>query len=866
MAWAIETGTDLGTLSPTTSSATYNWTNLSGSGVYQIAFTLSANSSLEIVCSPEQDQKNTAVYYATSSTNSFTLNTSTGAGSTASAAQGSPSTWYKSIFINNTSTTNVLYGRIWIHAATEGTTLGTVNVYYACHTYNQCYVLNTETISVTKTQPGQSIMIDQTPQSICFKREVRKIAATIPAYCKATFYTADINIIYASSTYVDNYGYLSTSDVGISTGGVPTNYQVYNDQGGGNSQWKITYTNITSSPVVVYLYSRCYSVSGNVNRGSALFYYGEDASAILASGWSYWNGGSTYYPTWMSGKGSVKNTTVDPATITNIVFQTAAYTGAYSASWDASELANGSVTAYVNGTQVIVSANGADKIIGGNYLNICNNMAACTTVTGCANIDTSAVMGFHDTFTGSGITSIPSGVTSWQTSQATDFQGAFWNCRSLTTINLSWNTRNGTNFQGVFGYCVNLTTLYISNFNTTKATNLSYFLSNCLLLHTITVGANFKQGGASGSVTGAEFPDHTGSTYLPMFTDAIVDGRWRNKSTAVIYANNAIPQASASYSCYLPDGRTTFMTHNEASTSWGYNYNINGVTHYASSWIYALYQRGTVSNTTLMNTVKESITTIETRDSYTPDGTQTYSWDVSQYQDGKVIAYYWSNTGAVIIAGNGAGYIDLGSYAGRIFSYLPALTALIIPHMTTYTGKTAHMQFWVASTPNIERMDISGLDFANFTQNVYEFTYVVARSVSNNVQTNIQLLDKLSYLKVGSGYYRVHAGPLPVPSQANTVVPTGYLYDGSWHDETGTSYTPGSYNSDTTITAPSIPNLTAHTYTAYYEPAVTPPTPSVHSAWKYYDGSSWVQVYPKYFNGTEWILLTPTVYDGTEWK
>jgi hypothetical protein len=90
----------------------------------------------------------------------------------------------------------------------------------------------------------------------------------------------------------------------------------------------------------------------------------------------------------MIGKGSVKNTTINPATVTKITFQTAAYTGSYSASWDGSENADGSITVYANGTEIIVSANGATNIIAGNALAICTNMSACTNIIGCNVLNT----------------------------------------------------------------------------------------------------------------------------------------------------------------------------------------------------------------------------------------------------------------------------------------------------------------------------------------------------------------------------------------------------------------------------------------------------------------------------------------------
>ena len=56
----------------------------------------------------------------------------------------------------------------------------------------------------------------------------------------------------------------------------------------------------------------------------------------------------------------------------------------------------------------------------------------------------------------------------------------FQNCNKLTALDVSkFNTTNVTAMNGMFYGCSNLTTLDVSNFNTTKVTNMSYMFGSC---------------------------------------------------------------------------------------------------------------------------------------------------------------------------------------------------------------------------------------------------------------------------------------------------------------------------------------------------------------------------------------------------
>ena len=68
----------------------------------------------------------------------------------------------------------------------------------------------------------------------------------------------------------------------------------------------------------------------------------------------------------------------------------------------------------------------------------------------------------------------------------------FWNCSSLTNLNLSnFNTQNVTNMSDMFYHCSSLINLNLSNFNTQNITNMSYMFSDCSSLINLTL-SNFN--------------------------------------------------------------------------------------------------------------------------------------------------------------------------------------------------------------------------------------------------------------------------------------------------------------------------------------------------------------------------------------
>jgi len=135
----------------------------------------------------------------------------------------------------------------------------------------------------------------------CAAAEVARIEVTVPA--KAT-------VVFYSTSSTDTYGYLSDrSTSSFTSSGAPTpsgsSVNLSNDDGNGNTQWKISYTNSSTSSITLYIYHRCYSIG---NTCSSII-YGE-CDIIL------WHLGNTYtmpaFPTHLGPNDtSIQNSTIN---------------------------------------------------------------------------------------------------------------------------------------------------------------------------------------------------------------------------------------------------------------------------------------------------------------------------------------------------------------------------------------------------------------------------------------------------------------------------------------------------------------------------------------------------------------------------
>jgi len=198
-------------------------------------------------------------------------------------------------------------------------------------------------------------------------------------------------------------------------------------------KWRNTTTNVE------YTYD-------NIPNLTAATYvlYSSMNKAYLASGTTNsttWVSAGKDYPAYLIGKGTVKNTFLNPNNITTINFVLSyAPTGTELGSWDASEDVDGSITAYAlaDGVTVTVAkaSNRSDKIYARGTLSLLYHTGNVNTINGCSNIDTSEVTAFWMCFYYYRGASLPNGINSWDVSTATNFYGCFWYCLELINITL----------------------------------------------------------------------------------------------------------------------------------------------------------------------------------------------------------------------------------------------------------------------------------------------------------------------------------------------------------------------------------------------------------------------------------------------
>ena len=84
-------------------------------------------------------------------------------------------------------------------------------------------------------------------------------------------------------------------------------------------------------------------------------------------------------------------------------------------------------------------------------------------------------------------------VSNFNTSNVTDMLGMFSNCENLTSIDVSrFDTSNVTDMSWMFDDCKSLTSIDVSNFNTSKVTYMHGMFRDCEILKTIYVGKGWN--------------------------------------------------------------------------------------------------------------------------------------------------------------------------------------------------------------------------------------------------------------------------------------------------------------------------------------------------------------------------------------
>ena len=98
------------------------------------------------------------------------------------------------------------------------------------------------------------------------------------------------------------------------------------------------------------------------------------------------------------------------------------------------------------------------------------------------------------------------GLQNLRTDNVRNMGSMFWNCRTLTSLNLSsFNTSKVTNMNTMFCCCKKLTSLNLSSFNTSKVTYMRNMFMYCDVLTSITVSA---MGWQTSQAIKSSFLDH----------------------------------------------------------------------------------------------------------------------------------------------------------------------------------------------------------------------------------------------------------------------------------------------------------------------------------------------------------------------
>ena len=168
----------------------------------------------------------------------------------------------------------------------------------------------------------------------------------------------------------------------------------------------------------------------------------------------------------------------------------------YEATWDASYTnGDGDVTAWLvtnaeDNTMYDLYLGAEGKIYApSNSMYLFRGYENCVEINGLNNLDTSNVTNMHSMFYNcSSLTSLD--LSNFDTSKVTGMSFMFFICSSLTNLDLSnFDTSKVTDMSSMFSYCSSLTNLDVSNFDTSKVTDMSYMFNSCSSLTSLDVSS-----------------------------------------------------------------------------------------------------------------------------------------------------------------------------------------------------------------------------------------------------------------------------------------------------------------------------------------------------------------------------------------
>ena len=157
--------------------------------------------------------------------------------------------------------------------------------------------------------------------------------------------------------------------------------------------------------------------------------------------------------------------------------------------WDVSSAQNGSATAWMEGTEVYIVGNGTGTIgMPENSSAWFGSMSKLTAINGMDILDTSNVTNMDNLFDScSSLTSVD--LSGLDLGKVTQMRNMFAICTSLQSVDMhDLNTANLKLFSNVFNCCESLTGVNMSGMDTHNVTDINYMFGRCLALKHFDVG------------------------------------------------------------------------------------------------------------------------------------------------------------------------------------------------------------------------------------------------------------------------------------------------------------------------------------------------------------------------------------------
>lgn len=391
-----------------------------------------------------------------------------------------------------------------------------------------------------------------------------------------------------------------------------------------------------------------------------------------------------------------------------------------------------------------------------------------------SHFDTSKVTSMAGMFRAcSSLTSID--VSNFNTSNVTNIGGMFYSCKSITSLDLTnFDTSNVTTMGSMFSYCSGLTNLNLSNFNTANVTDMRSMFKGCKGLTSLDV-SNFNT--ANVTTLSSMFDGCSG---LPSLDLSSFDSSQVTSMSYMFYSCSGLTTIYAS---------DTWNTDKVTSSNYMFTgcTNLKGAIAYKSNYTdktYATIYNGylTAKNVAVPTLAYEfswftngfesiddadsyvtSIKKIIFKNSYTPSGNQSKSWNADSKNSGAIKCYLSDNT--LIVAGNGSGSIKAHPDSSDMFYEsdgefnFNSLTEIDGLELLD-TSDVVYMDGMFEGCEKLTTLDLSNFDTSSVTNMNFMFEdcsnlttiYVSDKWNTNKVSKNSRMFLRCSSLKGAISY------------------------------------------------------------------------------------------------------------------